>query len=82
MKALNIASGIAALIAAALWFLSARVRVKYKPIVDQSGFTAASITEGDIDVLESIKRANSWSMWAAIAAGVSALCQSIASFAN
>ena len=82
LKALNIASGIAALIAAALWFISARARVKYTPVVDQSGFTAASITAGDTDVLASIKRANLWSMWAAIAAGVSALCQSIVSLAN
>ncbi len=79
---LNIVSGIAALVAAALWFISARVRVKYNPVEDQDGFTAASITDGDIDVLESIKRANVCSMWAAVAAGVAALCQSVASFAN
>jgi hypothetical protein len=79
---LNRISGIAALVAAALWFVSARMRVKYEPVVDSHGFQEAAILDGAIDVLESIKRANFWSMWAAIAAGISALCQSITSFLN
>lgn len=80
MKLLNVASGLAALVAAVLWFWSAKVRVKYKDIVEAGGFQSATILDGTTDVLETIKAANFWSIWASIAAGLSALCQAIAAF--
>lgn len=79
VAALNLFSGLAALTAAGLWFWSARVKVAYDPTPDENGWSEAVVLdEHGADILKSLKQANYWSMWAAVAAGVAASCQSIA----
>lgn len=59
---LNVISGLAAMVAAILWFWSVRVRVKHDPNLTMDGLAPAAILEGDTDVLASLRAANIWSI--------------------
>jgi hypothetical protein len=72
-QGLEFASAVFALIAAALWFASAWVRVpkKYPP--------ALANKQAD-DLRKAVSRQSRWSASAAVGAGIAAACQGIAFF--
>ena len=79
LKHLNLASAIAAGVAAVLWFVSAVVRVKFNATPSPDGMIDGGIVDDkNNDILASQARGNWWSAWAASAAGVAAALQAIA----
>lgn len=76
---LNLASAIAAGVAAVLWLISAIVRVKFDETPGPDGMVPGGIVDDDNnDILASKARANWWSAWAALAAGLAAALQALA----
>lgn len=77
-SALNGIAAIAALIAAILWFQSARVSVpasETKSDRDEHGMFPARILVNNSDFIATAYEQTRWSKWAALAAGVAALAQ-------
>jgi hypothetical protein len=74
---LNIVAAISGLLAAFLWLKSTLVKVPYQETKDVHGWTEAAIISNGADVLETAREQTRWSKWAACAASVSALCQSV-----
>ena len=72
---LNIAAAISSLVAAFCWLQSTRVRVPYQDIKDFS--SAAIVLDDGTEVIETARQQTKWSKWAACAASISALCQSV-----
>lgn len=77
---LNIVAAISGLVAAFFWLKSTLVKVPYKEIVDANNFIEAAIIDDGVDVIETARQQTKWSKWAACAASISALCQSMALF--
>jgi len=70
-------------ISAILWIKSSCVKLPYKEKKDRFGLIPSSITDEDedgtiIDVLETAKEQTKWNKWAALAAGLAAFSQVIA----
>lgn len=68
------------LAAALLWLRACFVRVIYKPVVDEHGWTSAATTREDgkghqIDPFATADRANTWNAWAAGVTAGAALLQ-------
>jgi hypothetical protein len=79
LRYLNLASAIAAGIAAVLWFVSAVARVKFDDTPGLDGMTPGGIVDDENnDILASQARGNWWSAWAASAAAVAAPLQATA----
>lgn len=79
LQYLNLASAIAAGVAAVLWFVSATVRIKFDATPGPNGWTTGAIVdEENNDILASQAKGNWWSAWAASAAGVAAALQAVA----
>ena len=79
LKHLNLASAVAAGVAAGLWFVSAVVRVKFNVTPGPDGMIDGGIVDDkNNDILASQARGNWWSAWAASAAAVAAALQAIA----
>lgn len=84
---LNGGSAAFAFVAAALWFSSTWVTRKHVPKIDANGWTEAAVIERDskgrhIDPFASAKAQGTWNRWAALAAGVAALLQGLATALN
>ena len=78
MKAgFQITSAILALLAAAFWFISAKVRVRHEDIPGPDGWTAFTINVDGADFIRTVQRQSSWNARAALAACVAAVCQFI-----
>jgi hypothetical protein len=79
LRHLNLASAIAAGIAAVVCFVSAVVRVKFNATPGPDGMIDGGIVDDKYnDILASQTRGNWWSAWAASAATVAAALQAIA----
>jgi len=77
---LNVIAALFALIAAFLWYKSATIQVPHQDEPDESGLhSAAIITRGNTDFLQTAVTQSIWSKRAAIAAALAALFQSAAS---
>lgn len=77
----NIAAGVFAYIASALWLRSATVKVKYDSTPGKGGVNGvALIDDQNNDILRSAAIGNRWSKWAALTASVAAAFQSAAMF--
>jgi hypothetical protein len=79
-------SALFALAAAVLWFISAHTKVKAgKRPNNPDGFQTANIYVGsgknEYELVETLVWQSIWSRWAAIAAGLAALCQAVAMYA-
>ena len=73
---LNFACAIAALVAAGLWYKSSVVTVKVnEEATDEHGMKPFTMSEGDVDILQTAKEQTKWSKRAALAAFVSAVFQ-------
>jgi hypothetical protein len=75
---LNIVAALFGLAAAFLWLRSTVAKVPLREVPDESGMIPASISEDGIDVLATAARQTWWSKWAACAASISAIAQSVA----
>jgi hypothetical protein len=74
------ASAVFGLVAALLWFYATIVKVDYRRTLKKDGSPEPAITEDEnggreINVLETAKKQTYWNMWAALATGLSMLCQ-------
>ena len=77
---LNVISAISALVAAGLWFQSARVKVSATQTENQrneDGTFPARIIANDSDFIATAFEQVRWSRWAALAAGIAALWQAV-----
>ena len=78
MKAgFQITAGMFAFLAAAFWFISATVRVRYKDIPGPGGWIESDIKTGNTDFIRTVQRQSFWNARAALAACVAAVFQFI-----
>ncbi len=75
------AAAVFGIFAAILWFTATVVRLEHREVRDEAGTFPAAIVrvEGTrrIDVLATADRQTWWNMWAALATGIAAVCQSV-----
>jgi len=73
----GIAAG-AAMVSAGLWFGAAKIRISVWGDVPNRVASDAQIVVDDIDFFATVAEQARWNRWAALAAGVAALCQALA----
>ena len=84
-RILCVVAAIFGMISAILWMISSFVKVPYKEERDSNGLIPSSLTKKgknnrEIDIIRTAENQVRWSKWAAFAASVAALSQSLALF--
>lgn len=77
-ECLQVAAAVAALVSAALWLVSAVVKVKKNDLPDSSGLSGKlSMSDGADDILATLKSQARWNTAAALVASLAAALQGL-----